>query len=57
MDTQRIKGAVQRLKGSIKKTVGRLTGDRRLEASGEIDKATGSVGEAKDAIRDSTKPR
>lgn len=61
MDKQRIKGAAHRLKGSIKKTVGRLIGNERLEASGEMDKAAGSarttVGEAKDAVRDSIKPR
>lgn len=61
MDKQRIKGAVQKIKGSVKTTVGRLTGNRSLEAEGEIDNATGSVrtaaGEAKDAVRSSVKPR
>ncbi len=61
MDKQRIKGAALRLKGSIKTAVGRLTGNERLESSGKVDKAAGSVrtavGETKDAIRDSTKSR
>lgn len=61
MDKQRIKGAALRLKGNIKKTVGRLIGNDRLEASGEVDKAAGSirtgVGETKDAIRDRVDPR
>lgn len=61
MDKQRIKGAALRLKGNIKKTVGRLTGNERLEASGEIDKAAGSVrtavGKTKDVVRDSINSR
>jgi uncharacterized protein YjbJ (UPF0337 family) len=60
MDNQRIKGAAQRLKGNVKVAVGRLTGNTRLEASGQADKAAGAVrtavGEAKDAVRDISKP-
>ncbi|MEQ1710329.1 MAG: CsbD family protein [Hyphomicrobium sp.] len=58
---RRIKGAALRLKGNIKTTIGRLTGNERLEAAGAVDKAAGSartaVGAAKDAIRSSSKPR
>lgn len=59
MDKLRISGTALRIKGSIKTTVGRLTGNERLEASGEIDKAAGrartTAGETKDALRDSRK--
>lgn len=55
MDKQRIKGAAQNIKGSIQKAVGRLTGNKRLEAEGNVNKAAGSVrtavGEAKDTVR------
>lgn len=61
MDKERIKGAAQKIKGSIEKTVGRLTGNRKLEAEGHVDKVIGSardgVGKAKDAVRDTVKDR
>ncbi len=59
MDKDRIKGAAQKIKGSIEKTVGRLTGNKKLERDGTVDKAVGSaregVGKAKDAVRDAVK--
>lgn len=61
MDKDRIKGAAQKIKGSIEKTVGRLTGNKKLEREGTVDKAVGSaregVGKAKDAVRDAVKDR
>lgn len=54
---QRIKGTALRLKGNIKTTVGRSTGNERLQAVGAVDKAAGSVctavGAARDGIRSS----
>lgn len=59
MDKDRIKGAAQKIKGSIQKTVGRLTGNKKLERDGKVDVAVGStregVGKAKDAVRDAVK--
>jgi uncharacterized protein YjbJ (UPF0337 family) len=59
MDKERIKGAAQKIKGSIEKTFGRLTGNKKLERDGTIDKAVGTardgVGKAKDAVRDAVK--
>ena len=59
MDKDRIKGAAQKIKGGIKEAVGKMTGNRKLEADGKIDKAAGSVrqvvGEAKDVVRDVVK--
>jgi uncharacterized protein YjbJ (UPF0337 family) len=56
MDKDRIGGAVDKLKGSVKKGVGEATGDTSMEAEGHADKAKGSVqsgvGKAKDTLRD-----
>jgi uncharacterized protein YjbJ (UPF0337 family) len=56
MDKQRIAGAAQKATGSIKKAVGKATGDRSLEAEGNADKVEGHVrsaaGKAKDAVRE-----
>jgi uncharacterized protein YjbJ (UPF0337 family) len=56
MDKDRIKGAANQVKGSIKQGVGELLGDQKLQAEGAADKAKGkvqsAVGGAKDAVRD-----
>ncbi len=61
MDKDRLKGAAQKIKGSIEKTVGRLVGNRKLETDGKVDQAAGNVreavGKAKDAGRDGVKNR
>ena len=61
MDKDRIKGAAQKIKGTIEKTVGRFVGNKKLETDGKIDEAAGnvrkSVGEAKDVVRDAVKDR
>jgi len=55
MDKEHVKGAADQVKGAIKDTVGKVTGDRELQTEGKIDKAKGSmhnaVGDAKDAVR------
>jgi uncharacterized protein YjbJ (UPF0337 family) len=38
MDKDRIAGAAKKIKGSIKETIGKATGDAKLEAEGEADK-------------------
>ena len=61
MDKDRIKGAAQKIKGSIEKTVGKMVGNKKLETEGKIDVAAGNVrkavGKAKDAVRDAVKDR
>lgn len=61
MDKDRIKGAAQKIKGSIEKTVGKMVGNRKLETDGKIDEAAGNirkaVGEGKDVVRDAVKNR
>ncbi|HUZ67072.1 MAG TPA: CsbD family protein [Beijerinckiaceae bacterium] len=59
MDNDRVKGAADKAKGSIKEAAGKLTGDAKLQAEGKADKVKGTVqnavGSAKDAIRENTK--
>ncbi len=55
MDKDRIKGAAEQAKGSIKEAAGKVTGDSKLQGEGKADKAAGkaqnTVGGIKDAIR------
>ena len=58
MDKDRVEGAADKAKGSLKEAAGKLTGDAKLQAEGKADKAGGAiknaVGGAKDAIREAT---
>jgi uncharacterized protein YjbJ (UPF0337 family) len=55
MDKEHIKGAGDKAKGAVKDAAGKLTGDKKLQAEGKMDKAKGeareAVGDAMDAIR------
>ncbi len=55
MDREHIKGAADKVKGALKETVGKATGDKHLQAEGKFDKAKGSAhkvaGDVKDAVR------
>jgi uncharacterized protein YjbJ (UPF0337 family) len=42
-------GTTDKMKGTVKETVGKATGDKQTEAEGKIDKAKGH---AKDAAHD-----
>jgi uncharacterized protein YjbJ (UPF0337 family) len=54
-----VKGAADNVKGAIKDTAGKITGDEKLQAEGKMDKVKGAahnaVGDVKDAVRDATK--
>jgi len=56
MDKDRIKGAAEQVKGKVKEQAGKLTGDKKLETEGKIDKAAGeaqnTIGGIKDSLRD-----
>lgn len=56
MDREHVKGFVNQ--GAIKEGAGKLSGDKKLQTEGKIDKAKGSVhnvaGDVKDAARDVT---
>jgi uncharacterized protein YjbJ (UPF0337 family) len=55
MDKDRIKGAGEQAKGSIKETVGKVTGDKKTEAEGKADKAKGKVQNTVGGIKDAAK--
>jgi uncharacterized protein YjbJ (UPF0337 family) len=55
MDRDRIEGSAEQAKGTVKETVGKILGDKKLETEGKTDKAAGqiqnAVGGLKDAVR------
>lgn len=59
MDKDRIKGAVNQAKGSMKEAAGKATGDAKLEGEGKADKLKGKIqnaaGGVKDSLRDATR--
>ena len=58
MDREHIKGAADKAKGALKDALGKVTGDKSLQAEGKLDKAKGeahkTAGDAKDAVRKAT---
>jgi uncharacterized protein YjbJ (UPF0337 family) len=58
MDREHVKGTADKAKGAIKETAGKVTGDKKLESEGKLDRAKGSAhkiaGDVKDAVKDST---
>ena len=56
MDKDRVEGAAKQAGGAIKETVGKATGDAKLQSEGAADKVAGkiqnAVGGAKDSLRD-----
>jgi uncharacterized protein YjbJ (UPF0337 family) len=59
MDKDRIAGAAHQVKGTVKETIGKVTGDTKIEAEGIAEKTAGKVqnmvGGAKDTVRDALK--
>jgi uncharacterized protein YjbJ (UPF0337 family) len=59
MDREHVKGAAHKLKGAIKDTIGKLTGKKKMQAEGKVDKAKGSAhniaGDVKDGSRKAAK--
>jgi len=56
MDKDRVEGAGHQVKGSVKEAVGKMTGDKKTQASGAAEKAAGkvqsTVGGVKDTVKD-----
>jgi uncharacterized protein YjbJ (UPF0337 family) len=52
MDKDRIAGAAKKIKGSIKETIGKVTGHAKLEAEGKADKVEGKVQNAIGGLKD-----
>jgi uncharacterized protein YjbJ (UPF0337 family) len=59
MDREHVRGTADKVKGTIKDTAGKVTGDKKLESEGKFDKAKGSAhnvaGDLKDAVKESNK--
>ncbi len=58
MDREHVKGAADKVKGTIKDAAGKVMGDEKLQAEGKLDKAKGAahnlVGDVKDAAREAS---
>ena len=56
VDEDRVKGAYDKAKGTVKEGIGKITGDEKLQGEGIADKAKGkiesAVGSAKDTMKD-----
>ena len=61
MDKDRIAGVAHQMKGRVKETVGKVTGDAKTQAEGAAEKAVGkvqnAVGGSKDAVREVAKTK
>ena len=59
MDKDRIAGAARSIKGSVKKAIGKVTGDAKLQSDGKAEQAEGkiqnAVGSLKDTVREIVK--
>lgn len=53
--SDKIKNTVQTGKGQLKKTAGKATHDRSLEAEGEREKAAGNLKQAGEKVKDAVK--
>jgi uncharacterized protein YjbJ (UPF0337 family) len=60
MNKDRVKGMAQQGKGAMKEAAGKMMGDEKLKAEGQMDKMEGkvrnAVGGMKDAVREAGKP-
>ena len=55
VDKDRIAGAGNQMKGSIKEAVGNVTGDTKLKIDGKADKAKGKIQSAVGGLKDAAK--
>ncbi|WP_298216289.1 CsbD family protein [Acidocella sp.] len=55
MDKDRIEGAFKQAKGAVKDSVGKLTGDTKMQAEGKADKVEGKVQNTVGGIKDAAK--
>lgn len=55
MTDQHVKGAISTAKGTVRESVGKLTGDKKLETEGKLQKVQGKaqagLGDVEDAVR------
>ncbi len=55
MNKDRIQGSAEQAKGKIKETVGKLTGDAKLQSEGKADQIAGKTQNAIGGIKDAAK--
>ncbi|MDT3707368.1 MAG: CsbD family protein [Thiobacillus sp.] len=55
VDKNRVIGSAKKAKGEIKRAIGKVTGDAKLEAEGTADKAEGTVQNAIGGLKDALK--
>ena len=51
------RNAAQKVKGQVKETAGRATGDQRLEAEGRADKTRANLKQAGEKVKDAVRGR
>ena len=54
-DKNRVEGAGDKAKGSVKEAAGKVTGDSKLQAEGKADKAGGAAKNAIGGVADALK--
>ena len=58
MAREHVRGAVNKVKGAVKDAVGKMTGSKKMQAEGKLDKGKGAAqnaaGDVKDAARKAT---
>jgi uncharacterized protein YjbJ (UPF0337 family) len=56
VDKEHVKGAFDKAKGEVEDTMGRMTGDTKMQVEGKLDKMKGTAhqmaGDVKDAAKD-----
>ena len=52
MDSEHVKGAIDKAKGAVKDAAGGLIGDSKLQAEGKLDKAKGAAHSAAGDVND-----
>jgi len=52
MDKDRTEGAAEQMKGNVKESVGKMTGDTKTEGEGMYDKAKGKAQNAAGGLKD-----
>jgi uncharacterized protein YjbJ (UPF0337 family) len=57
MDKDRIAGAAKQAKGAVEETLGKLSGDAKLEAQGKADKLAGKIQNAVGGVKDTVDPK
>jgi uncharacterized protein YjbJ (UPF0337 family) len=50
------KNNAERVKGKVKETVGKITGDDKLQAKGKVDRMKGNLKQAGEKVKDAFKP-